>query len=90
MSMQQKPDGAVAVFVVGILSLITGCFPLAPVAWIIGSSYEAKCRAMGVAPEGIGAAGKVIGVVITILTALAILFYILVFVLLGVGAASMG
>ena len=64
------PDGTM-VFVVGLLSLIL-CHILGPVAWIMGNSYEQRCRAMGVAPEGMAQAGKVMGIIGTILIALAV------------------
>ncbi len=63
----QAPSGALPL-VFGILSIITPCgLVCAPVAWITGHLYENRCRAMGVEPDGAGKAGKVIGIVMTVL-----------------------
>ena len=88
MSMQQKPEGAAAVLVVGIVSLVV-CAPLGIVAWIMGNSYVGKCRALGVEPEGIGVVGKILGIVATALMAIGILGFIAMMAL-GVGAAAVG
>ncbi len=88
MSMQQKPEGAVAVLILGILGLVV-CAPLGIVAWIMGNSYTARCQAAGVEPEGIGVVGKILGIVATALMALMILGFIAMMVL-GVGAAAVG
>jgi len=63
----QAPSGALPL-VFGILSIVTPCgIVCAPVAWITGHLYENRCRAMGVEPDGAGKAGKVIGIVMTVL-----------------------
>lgn len=89
MSMQQKPEGAVLIFVLGILSLVSGCFPLGIIAWVMGSGYTQRCRMVGVEPEGIAVAGKIIGMIVTVLTVLVILFY-LALLALGIGLAAVG
>ncbi len=86
MSMQQKPEGAVVVLVMGILGLVM-CAPLGVAAWIMGNSYEARCRAASVQPEGIAVVGKVLGMIATVLMALMILGVVAMMVLGGVGAA---
>ncbi len=89
MSMQQKPEGAVAVLVVALLGLVM-CAPLGVAAWVMGNSYEARCRAAGVQPEGIGVAGKIIGMVVTALMILGVLAFVAMLVLGGLGAALGG
>lgn len=62
MSMESKPEGGVTVFVLGLLGLLL-CPILAPVAWIMGNSYMAKCRAMSAEPEGLAVAGRILGII---------------------------
>lgn len=50
----------------GILGLVL-CGILAPFAWWLGSDYEAKCRALRVKPGGAGKAGKILGIIGTVL-----------------------
>jgi hypothetical protein len=66
-----KPEGAVTILVLGILSLVV-CGPLGIVAWIMGNGYMARCREMGVEPEGTAVAGRVIGMIVTSLMSLAL------------------
>ena len=71
MSMEQKPEGAVTVFVLGLLGLVV-CGPLGIAAWIMGNSYVEKCRAMSVEPEGLGVAGRILGIIVTCLMILGV------------------
>jgi hypothetical protein len=41
--------------------------PLPPLAWIVGLKYEGRCRERGLAPDGMATAGKILGVVATVL-----------------------
>lgn len=86
MSMEQKPEGGVTVFVMGLLGLLL-CPILAPVAWIMGNSYMAKCQAMSVEPEGLAVAGRILGM---IGTGLVILWVVVVALFVCSGAALMG
>jgi hypothetical protein len=86
--MQPKPEGASTVFVLGLLGLLLGCFPLGIVAWIYGNSYMNQCRAMGVEPEGLAAAGRIMGIIATVILILSLVMGIAVFVLMGLMAAS--
>ena len=86
MSMEQKPEGAVIVFVMGLLGLLL-CPILAPVAWIMGNSYMAKCQAMAVEPEGLAVAGRILGIIGTCLLILAIVIWV---VIICAGGALMG
>jgi hypothetical protein len=58
--------GGTAPLVVGIVSVVL-CQLLAPVAWAMGSSYEKECRARGVLPSGAGRAGRILGIVGSVL-----------------------
>jgi len=77
MSIGPKPEGAVTVFVLGLVGLLM-CAPLGIVAWIMGNSYMAKCRAMSAEPEGLAVAGRILGIVATCLMILAVVIWIIV------------
>jgi hypothetical protein len=66
MSTAPKPEGATTVFVLGLLSLIL-CAPLGIVAWLQGNSYLERCRSMNVTPDGLGVAGRILGIIGTCL-----------------------
>ena len=65
---QELPEhpNAVAIFVLGLLSLLT-CAPLGFVAWIMGSSARAQVRAGYCRDTGLLTAGYVMGVVASLL-----------------------
>jgi len=88
MSIGPKPEGAVTVFVLGLLGLLI-CAPLGIVAWVMGNSYMAKCRAMSAQPEGLAVAGRILGMIATCLLILVIVIWGLV-ICLGGGAALLG
>ena len=81
MSIDQKPEGATTVFVLGLLGIIL-CAPLGVAAWVMGNSYVAKCRALGVEPDGLAVAGRIMGMIVT---GLMILGFILGLLLLCAG-----
>jgi hypothetical protein len=85
-SMQPKPEGATTILVLGILGLCCGILGI--VAWIQGNSYMAKCRAMGVQPEGTAVAGRILGIITTVLMIIGIIAQV-VLLLVGGGAAVM-
>ena len=62
----EKPEGAITIFVLGILGLIA-CQLLGIIAWVQGNTYLAQCRAAEVEPEGLAVAGRVLGIIATIL-----------------------
>jgi hypothetical protein len=68
MSEQNDSQGTM-VFVLGLLSILM-CQILGPVAWMMGSSYQAQCEANGTTPNQLGTAGKYLGMVGTALLAL--------------------
>ena len=62
-------DDGVPVLIVGLIGLVL-CQLAAPAAWVMGSSYEARCRARGEKPSGPGHAGKIVGIVGTVMLVL--------------------
>jgi hypothetical protein len=68
------------ILVFGILGLIV-CFPFGIVAWVMGNTDLKAMDAGTMDPEGRGTtqAGKIIGIVTTILTVLSIIIGILFF-----------
>ena len=88
MSMQPKPEGAVVVFVLGLLGLLV-CAPLGIAAWVMGNSYMSKCRAMSAEPEGLAVAGRILGIIATCLMILGVVIWGLV-ICAGVAGAAAG
>lgn len=66
MSSQNKPEGAVVVFVLGLLGLLL-CQILGIVAWVQGNAYLSRCRQLGVEPDGLAVAGRILGIIATVL-----------------------
>lgn len=79
---------ATTVFVLGLLSLVA-CQLLGPVALIMGNKYLADCELEGIEPDGLGKAGRILGIVGTIFFALGLvlgfIYFILIFVMIGTG-----
>jgi hypothetical protein len=78
------------ILVFGILGLVV-CMPLGIVAWVMGSGDLKKMDAGLMDPEGRGItqAGKIIGMVATILTIVGIaLWFLLVFLVIAVPIAA--
>lgn len=86
---QLQPPPGTTPLVLGIIGIVA-CQMLAPFAWYMGRQYEAQCRAMGVEPDGNGKAGKVLGIVGTILLGIQLLCVVayILFAVLAVGAAA--
>lgn len=63
---QQHPQGATTIFILGLLGIIL-CPILGPIAWVQGNSYTAECRNRRVEPDGLGVAGRILGIIATIL-----------------------
>ena len=78
------------ILVLGILSLVL-CQILGPVAWIMGYGDLAKIAAGQMDPEGEGTtkAGKICGMIATILMIIGVVIGVLMMVL-GVGLAATG
>ncbi|CAN5645860.1 hypothetical protein BH23PLA1_BH23PLA1_33920 [soil metagenome] len=76
MSIEPKPEGGTTVFVLGLLGILL-CAILAPIAWIQGNSYMERARAMGVQPDGLAVAGRIMGMIGTGLLVLGVLLAVL-------------
>jgi len=85
-----KPHRATVVLILGILSLVV-CAPLGIAAWIMGKNDLKEMDNGTMDPSGRGTtqAGKICGMIGTILLAIGIVVGILV-VALGVGGAVLG
>ena len=75
---QQQPEGATTVFILGLLGMIL-CPILGPIAWVQGNSYTAECRNRRVEPEGLGVAGRILGIIATVLLILGVVIVVLTF-----------
>ncbi len=69
--------GGTGILVMGILGwAVCGIFN--PIAWAMGASHEARCRAAGIEPSGAAKAGKILGMIGTILLIVGVLIVIVV------------
>jgi hypothetical protein len=75
------------ILTLGILSLVI-CGILGPVAWIMGNNdlREMDARRMDPSGEGLTKAGKICGMIATILILLGCVIYAVIFAIAGVGA----
>jgi hypothetical protein len=82
-----QPHRGAAVLVLGILSLITSCFPLGIAAWVMGHGDLAAMRRGDMDPsgEGITRAGQILGIISTVLVMAICGFYALIFAVVGIG-----
>ena len=85
--MDQKPEGATTVFVLGLIGLLV-CQILGLVAWILGNNYLKKCRQMNVQPEGMAVAGRILGIIATVFWILWIIALVIFFVVVGVAGVA--
>ncbi len=90
----QQPHRATVILVLGILSVVL-CFICGIIAWVMGNADIKAMNAGTMDPSGRGMtqAGRIIGIVGTVLGCLALVWVILVFVVFGtaaVGAAASG
>jgi Domain of unknown function (DUF4190) len=82
---------AITALVLGILGVLC-CHPLAPVAWYLGLN-EARAIRAGRAPvagEGFAMAGKILGIIGTVILVLGLLFGLLWMLLFGGMAVLQG
>jgi hypothetical protein len=85
-----KPEGATTVFVLGLLGLLL-CGILGIFAWTQGNDYLARCRAAGVEPEGLAVAGRILGIIATVIILVQLALAVLVICGgLGIGWAGRG
>lgn len=84
-----KPHRGTLILVLGILGLVI-CFPLGIAAWVMGNGdlREIDQGLMDPTGRSITQAGKVIGIVATVLASLSILFAIAIFAFGLLGAAT--
>lgn len=82
---------ATTVLVLGILGVVA-CGVLAPIAWYMGSKAMAEIEGNPGAYSGDGEvrAGRILGIVGTVLFALVVVFMIVALVVLLIGAAASG
>ncbi|TVQ90590.1 MAG: hypothetical protein EA397_12220 [Deltaproteobacteria bacterium] len=88
MNEQALESRGVVIFAVGLVSVLA-CQLLGPVAFIMGQAYVRDCQAWGVEPSGLGQAGRILGIVSTVLLVLALVIYGLA-CCAGVGMALLG
>ena len=69
-------DDGLPVLIMALIGLML-CQLVSPIAWAMGSAYEDRCRERGESPSGPGHAGKIIGIVGTVLLGLGFLWGIL-------------
>lgn len=69
--------GGTGILIVAILGWVI-CGICHPIAWAMGSSHESACRAQGIEPSGAAKAGKILGMVGTILFGVVVLIMIVV------------
>jgi hypothetical protein len=83
-----KPHRGTVILVLGILGLII-CGPLGIAAWVMGSSdlKEIDAGTMDPAGRGTTQAGKICGIIGTILMIIGVIVGILIVALVGFGAA---
>ncbi len=88
---QLKPHRGTLVLVLGILGIVC-CFICGIVAWVLGNTDLREMDAGRMDPEGRGLtqAGKICGIIGIVLAILGLLYSILMFVIIGTGAASGG
>lgn len=84
-----EPHRGTLILILGILGLVA-CQPLGIAAWLMGNGDLKKMAAGQMDPEGEGLtkAGKICGLIATILMVLALVFFVLAMVL-GIGGAMM-
>jgi hypothetical protein len=84
-----KPHRGTIILVLGILGLVV-CSPLGIVAWVMGSGdlKEIDAGTMDPAGRGTTQAGKICGMIATILMIIGVIVGILFVALVGFGAAA--
>ena len=87
MSDSPTATNPMVVFVLGLLGLLA-CQIFGPIAWFMGNKYLAECRELDIEPDGMATAGRILGIVSTVLMILGFIFIVLyiVFVVVIVGA----
>lgn len=86
MSERQPEGNPTTIFIFGLLG-ITLCGILGIFAWIQGNAYEESCRRLGVQPEGLATAGRILGMISVFLMAAGVVLGTL-FVIVSVAAQA--
>jgi hypothetical protein len=73
-------NGGTWILVIAIIGWVIWCLGLVlhPLAWAMGASHESNCRARGIEPGGAVRAGKILGIIGTLIYGAGVLFFILV------------
>ena len=84
-----EPHRGTTILVLGILGFVV-CPICGIVAWVMGNADLKKIAAGQMDPEGLGntKAGRICGIISTILAAAVFLIYLLIFVVFGLAAAT--
>lgn len=69
---------ATTIFILGLLGILV-CQLCAPVAWKKGNTYRDVCMIHGIEPDGLGTAGRMLGMVGTVLFVLNLLLVLVWF-----------
>jgi len=79
--------GGVGILVMGILALVLNVCGaiLGPIAWVMGNNYIRDCQARRIQPSGMGTAGRICGIIATILWGGLVAFYVLIIAIVGIG-----
>ncbi len=80
----QVDNGGIDIFVCGILGW-AACVLLGTYAWIRGNSYLRECRARNVQPNGMAVAGRIMGMVQTILVGGLVVLWLFMVLVLSAG-----
>jgi hypothetical protein len=85
-----KPHRATLILVLGIIGLVTSCFPLGIAAWVMGNNDLKEIDAGTMDPSGRSTtnAGRICGMIATILFVVGLVIVIAVFALGVAGAAA--
>ena len=85
-----RPHRGVMILVLGILGIVTSCFILGLVAWIMGNGDLRAMREGRMDPtgEGLTKAGKICGIISVILNIVVVAIYIVFFVILAAAVAG--
>jgi hypothetical protein len=91
-SSSARPHRGVLILVLGILSLVTSCFPLGIASWVMGSGDLAAMDRGEIDPSGrsMTQAGRVCGIISVVLAALGLLFFVGIMVVAAIGAGAAG
>ena len=85
-----RPHRGVLILILGIVGIVTTCFPLGIASWIMGNSdLKAMQRGeMDRTGEGMTQAGKICGIISVCLAALGLIVWLCIAVLFVAGAAA--